>query len=60
MFLRFSLILCVFQFQVQKILSFCLNNLLDEVGIWNKTPDKRLMNTLYNNGEGCAYPFDNC
>ncbi len=39
--------------------TFCLNGLLDEVGMW-KTLDKRLINILYNDGEGCAYPFDNC
>lgn len=33
---------------------------VDEVGFWNRalTPDERAL--LYNNGEGCNYPFDNC
>ena len=34
-----------------------LNGTVDEVGLWNKTINESEVNTLYNNGNGKAYPF---
>jgi len=37
-----------------------LQGILDELGFWRVALDNTNISNLYNNGSGCAYPFNNC